>query len=99
LVTNAGGSLDGDNNGSAGGDFVRGDSLAADAIDKFFRRFGDTNGNRVTSGSELTQLRQAINATSPNPPYDARFDFNSNGVVSGSELTALRQRINITLNF
>ncbi len=95
LVKAGGVELDGDNNGSAGGNYVKG---AAEA-DQFFRRFGDGNGNRTTTLAELGQLRAAINKTSPDPGYDPRFDFNSNGTVTLSELGQLRARINARLDF
>ena len=95
LVTASTVALDGDNNGSAGGNYVKG-AVEADA---FFRLFGDSNGDRFTRLAELGQLRAAINKTSPDPAYDPRFDFDSNGTVRLAELGQLRARINIKLNF
>jgi hypothetical protein len=95
LITVGGLELDGDNNGTAGGNYVKG----ADEADAFFRRFGDSDGNRTATLAELGQLRAAINKPSPDPGYNARFDFNNNGVVSLAELGQLRQRINQRLNF
>ncbi len=95
LVTASGVQLDGDNNGTAGGNYVKG----AVEVDAFFRRFGDSNGNRTTTLAELGQLRAAINKASPDPGYDPRFDFNNNGTVTLSELGQLRSRINARLDF
>ncbi len=95
LVTAGGLDLDGDNNGTAGGNYV----IGAVEADGFFRRFGDSDGNRTTRLAELGQLRAAIGKALPDPGYDPRFDFNSNGTVALSELDQLRARINARLDF
>ena len=95
LTTESSIKLDGDSDGIAGGNFVKG-AVEADA---FFRRFGDGDGNRTVRLQELGQLRAAINKAKPNPLYDARYDFDSNNTVQLAELGRLRSRINIRLNF
>ena len=95
LITASGLNLDGDNNGIAGGNHVKG---AAEA-DAFFRFFGDTSGNRSTAPAELGQLRLSLNRSAPDPLYDARFDFNNNGTVAPAELGLLRQRLNRRMDF
>ncbi len=94
-ISNAGGQLDGNGDGTGGDDFVRG-AVEADA---FFRLFGDTNGNRITTGAEFGQIRLSLNRTAPDPAYNELFDLDGNGLVSGAEFGQLRLRLNRRLGF
>ena len=94
-ISNVSGQLDGNGDGMGGDDYVNG---AAEA-DAFFRLFGDTNGNRVTTLAELGQLRISLNKRTPDAAYNALFDINSDGLVNLAELFQLRLRLNNRLNF
>jgi hypothetical protein len=77
--------LDGDNNGTFGGNYVFG----AVATDKFFRLFGDSDGDRDVDGVDLARFRQAY----ANPAtYKWYFDFEGDGDVDGVDLARFRMR-------
>jgi hypothetical protein len=76
--------LDGDNNGTAGGDFV-GD---------FFVYQGDVNHDRIIDFNDLVVLAQNYNTQ--NKVY-ADGDFNHDGNVDFNDLVILAQRYNKTL--
>jgi subtilisin family serine protease len=72
----AGNLLDGDNNGSPGGNYVIGDEEA----DNFFRLYGDTNGDGLVGIVEFGQFRASFGKTPGQLGYDWRFDFDGGGV-------------------
>ncbi len=88
LDTN-GNELDGDQNGTEGGDRLFGDSAA----DKFFRLFGDIDGDRLVSISEFNQFRSAFGRASGQSGFQPYFDFDGNGIIGVSDFNALRSRI------
>jgi hypothetical protein len=69
--------LDGDGDGTDSDDFVFG---AGDA-DKFFRFFGDTDGDRDVDGADLNQLKKSLNKQSGDPGYLWFLDYDSDGDV------------------
>ncbi len=75
--------LDGDNDGEAGGNFVRGN----DSTDQFFRLFGDFNGLGGVNALDINVFRSSIGTNNP------VFDFNSIGGVNAIDINAFRQRI------
>lgn len=85
--------LDGDGNGTAGDNYVKG----AVASDNFFRLFGDTNGNRLVNAIEFNQFRQTNGLTSASPNYNSRFDYQSNNIVNALDFTQFRLRNGTTL--
>jgi len=72
----AGNGLDGDGDG-AGGD---------NAVDTFFRFYGDANGDRTVNVIDLLQFRSAFGRT------NADFDHNGDGVVNVLDLLQFRSR-------
>jgi hypothetical protein len=73
--------LDGDGNGTAGGDNVT----------SFYRLFGDVNGDRVVNAQDLTLFRATYGTTSTDPGYLIAFDFDGDGVINATDLSAFRQ--------
>src|SRR5206468_8677852 len=77
-VTGPGGlALDGDNNGVAGGDFYYGTDQA---FERFYRLFGDADGNHTVDAADLNLFRAAFGSTDPT------FDVNSDGVINALDL-------------
>jgi len=77
--------LDGDGDGQFGGNRVFG----AVAADNFFRKFGDSDGNRTVDGLDLARFRQSFLTPSN---YKWYFDFDGNGDVDGLDLAHFRLR-------
>jgi hypothetical protein len=97
LISGPGGLLDGENNpafpsgnGTAGGDYV----LTGNTLNKFFRLFGDKNGNGQVDLSDFAALRSVINLT-----YDFAFDFDNSGMPTPpglGDFAEFRRRFNAT---
>src|SRR5205823_15060478 len=84
----AGGSLlDGDGNGTPGGNHALG----------FFRLFGDSDGDGDVDGLDLAAFRNAYGSTSTDPNYNRAFDFDGDGDVDGLDLGQFRLRYGTTL--
>jgi hypothetical protein len=85
-VQNGSGFLDGDNNGTAGGDYTMtpGQGL--------YRLFGDQDGDRDVDGVDLFRFRTAFGTTTGNPAYIAALDFEGDGDVDGADLFQFRLR-------
>src|SRR5438067_1909618 len=81
VTDGAGQQLDGDGNGTAGGDKVT----------SFFRLFGDANGDRTINAADLNLFRSTFGATT-GPGFLAYFDFNGDGVINSTDLNAFRLR-------
>ena len=91
----AGRPMDGDNDGVAGGDFVRGQQ----ATDSFFRLFGDTNGSRTVSLTEVAQARTTFGSVEGEARFNGRFDYDGNGGIGIVDIANLRTRFGSTLDF
>lgn len=87
--------LDGDGNGIAGDDWVRGES----AVDNFFRLYGDFDGNRAISGLDLGRFRLSYGTSVGDAAFNPIFDFNADGAISGLDLGQFRIRNGTTLEF
>ncbi|MFL5328768.1 MAG: choice-of-anchor Q domain-containing protein [Gemmataceae bacterium] len=83
-VSGAGGSIDGNGDGIAGGDYV----VTGTTANKFYRLFGDSNGDGGIDQLDYLAYRNAI-ASGPN----SIFDFDNNGDVDQSDYFQFRQRI------
>lgn len=68
--------LDGNGDGLAGGDFVRGTS----ATDKFFAFYGDTNGDGVVGVAEFGEFRSTFGKLPGDPGYNLLMDYDGSGV-------------------
>ena len=95
LVTANSIALDGDGNGTVGGNFVRGTL----ATDNFFRLFGDSDGNGAVNIVEFNQFRAAFGSNVGGASYDARFDFDSAGGITIFEFNEFRKRFGRNRNF
>jgi len=82
ISDSAGNSLDGDKDGNAGGD----------AVDDFFRLFGDVNGDRAVNIVDFFQFRNAFSGN-----YNAAFDFNGDGVINIIDFFQFRSRFGTSL--
>src|SRR5438094_6632944 len=67
--------LDGDGNGSAGGN----------RVDGFFRLFGDSNGDGVVDQQDRALFRSAFKTSAGEAGYLWYFDFDGNGEVNGRD--------------
>jgi hypothetical protein len=67
--------LDGDGNGSAGGD----------RLDDFFRLFGDSDGDRDVDGLDRELFRSALKTSADEAGYLWFFDFDADGDVDGQD--------------
>lgn len=79
--------LDGNNNGTAGDNFVL--ACEPDTMlppTNIYRLFGDANGDGTVSGSDFRAFRTAFGGTDP------IFDFDGDGSVSNSDFTQFRNR-------
>ena len=67
--------LDGDGNGSAGGD----------RVDSFFRQFGDADGDGHVDERDRGVFRSVFKTSAGEPGYLWYFDFNGDGNVDGQD--------------
>jgi hypothetical protein len=79
-VTGNGQPLDGDANGTAGGDFT---------LD-LYRLYGDVNGDRTVNGLDLALFRSAFGMSAGNPNYVDDVDQNGDGTINGLDLAVFR---------
>jgi hypothetical protein len=86
-VSGSGQPLDGEANGTPGGDFT---------LD-LFRLFGDVNGDRAVDGLDLTAFRNALRSMQGNASYVPFLDFNGDGAIDGADLTRFRNRFGVIL--
>jgi hypothetical protein len=88
-VTDASGRLlDGDRNGSAGGDFTV----------SVRRLFGDVDGNGAITPSDVFVFFGAYPTAKGDAKYQPRFDFNADGNTSDFDRTAAEQRYGTVLS-
>jgi hypothetical protein len=86
-VSGNGQPLDGDANGTPGGDFVL----------NLFRLYGDINGDGAVNGLDLALFRGAFGTSLGSPNYVDYLDLNGDGAVNGLDLAAFRARFGTTL--
>lgn len=87
--------LDGDADGIAGGDFVFGD----EALDQFFRLFGDADSDRDVDNRDFLRFRVAFRTTDSDPDYKWHFDFDGDGDVDNLDFIKFRIRFRNVLPF
>ena len=95
LITDATGALDLDRNGSNGGTYF----LGTQATDKFFRHFGDVNGDRGVGLGELNGFRAAFGSNSSSANWNPRYDENGSNSIDLNDLNQFKSRFGRTLNF
>jgi WD40 repeat protein len=86
-VSGGGQPLDGDANGSPGGDFT---------LD-LHRLYGDVNGDKTVNITDLTAFRNAFGATATDANYQPFLDLNGDGVINITDLTQFRNRFGVIL--
>jgi hypothetical protein len=91
----AGTNLDGDGNGTAGGNYLFG----ARAADKFFRLYGDFYGDRGVDNMDFSLYRTTMNKRSTDAGFLAYFDFDGDGDVDNSDFARFRTRMGTTMPF
>lgn len=86
-VSKLGVELDGDADGQAGGNFVFGDDQAAE---KFFRRYGDANGNGIVDLIDFASFRGSFGMAAGASGYRYEFDSNGNDSIDLQDFAAFR---------
>jgi len=94
--------LDGDRDGTTGGDFRFGSNAqnTVVAADGFFRLFGDARGSGSVDNSNLQLFNTAYRKRVGQTGYNAAFDVKEDGVIDNADLSTFnaqyRKRINFT---
>ena len=86
-VTAGGVALDGDGDGSPGGDYTLG----------VFRLYGDATGDRRVDNADFFLFRGTFGRAAGDPLYLAYFDFNNDGRVDNLDFFQFRTRFGTTL--
>ena len=79
--------LDGNGDGTEGGDYIFG----AAASDEFFRRHGDQNGNGTVDLLDFAQFRETFGQTSADAGFLASFDVDADNIISLLDFSRFRQ--------
>ncbi len=87
--------IDGDQNGTPGGNYTWG----ADQLDKFFRRFGDGDGDRDVDALDLLNFRRSLNVLPANTNYKDYFDERHDLDVDALDLLSFRRNLNVPFAF
>ncbi|HEX4592004.1 MAG TPA: choice-of-anchor Q domain-containing protein, partial [Gemmataceae bacterium] len=86
--------LDGNADGTPGGDYVSpADSFHGNGLE-LYRLFGDVNGDGVVDATDLGRLRTAFNTGLGNPNYVAYLDADNSGAIDIQDLGQFRSRFN-----
>jgi len=80
--------LDGDSNGTPGGDFTYGGSGFSNQ--GFYRLFGDATGDLKVNFSDLLLFRNAFGKPEN---FDSRFDVNFDGILNFTDFLAFRMQL------
>ena len=87
--------LDGDEDGAAGGDYVFGDAL----VDNFFRLFGDLDGSRFVGNNDYAVFRLAFRTEFGDDGYDSQLDSDGSGFIGNNDYALFRLHFRIGLPF
>jgi hypothetical protein len=87
--------LDGDRDGTGGGDYRYGNTSA----DAFFALYGDMNGDRQVGLGEFNSFRAAFGRSSGQTGYSRELDFDDDGVVNLTDFNQFRGRFGRLLMF
>jgi hypothetical protein len=98
-VAGAGGALDGDGNGTAGGTYQTPEDTAGGGPGqrRLFRLFGDADGNGNVDLLDLGQLRGTFNGSLGSTSYLDYLDADDNGTVDLLDLSQFRGRFNVSV--
>jgi hypothetical protein len=95
-ITSGATPLDGDANGVAGGDFLRGNV----ASDNFFRLLGDADGSGVVNLIDVNSFyAPALNSNSSMANFNASIDANHDGVINLLDIDDPLSTIDLLANF
>jgi hypothetical protein len=87
-ITGPGGlSVDGDGDGTPGGDGVA----------SLYRLYGDVTGDRFVNGADFALFRTAFGTNTGDPNYNAAFDVNGDGFVNGADFAAFRTNFGLSI--
>ncbi len=87
-VSAGGQPLDGDGDGTPGGDFVQTGTLA----NGLFSLYGDVNGDGVVNAFDFSQFRNAFGTSTGDPAYRDYLDFDGSGTVNAFDFGQFRTR-------
>ena len=87
VASTAGVALDGDGDGSAGGDHVFGESDG----DRFFRNYGDADGSGVVDLLDFAAFRRTFGKTPGEDGYLAELDADGDGPIDLTDFAAFRR--------
>jgi ELWxxDGT repeat protein len=85
-VHSLGVALDGNGDGTSGGNYVFGD----EAVDKFFRKFGDNDGSNLVDLFDFAAFRATFGLTQGSPGYNEALDNDGGGLVDLFDFAAFR---------
>jgi hypothetical protein len=89
--------LDGDGDGSPGGNYVSPTDTYQGSGLHLYRLFGDASGDGVVDATDLGQFRSTFNANTTNPFYLSFLDADNSGAVDASDLGQFRSRFNLNV--
>ena len=94
-MTVNGAALDGNNDGTPGGDYVSPTDTSPPTPGQLnlFRIFGDVNGDGFINGVDLIAFRPTIGSSAGDGVYVGAFDANNDGFINGTDLIQFRSRI------
>jgi hypothetical protein len=97
--TSNGLAVDGDNNGTAGGNYVSPTDTAAGGTGqlRLFRLFGDSTGDGFVDAFDLAKLRTAYNTSTGDGGYKSYLDANNDGGIDALDVNVLRSTINTSV--
>ncbi len=87
--------LDGDEDGTAGGDYVFGDAL----VDNFFRFYGDRDGDRDVDLTDFAYFRRTYGKGVGDTSFDPQFDYDGDGDVDLTDFAYFRRNYGKLLAF
>ena len=99
-VTGPGGfALDGDANGSAGGDYVSPTDVAGGGPGQLhlFRLFGDVTGDGFVAAADFSQFRIAFGTQLGDADFNSAFDLNGDGFVAATDFNQFKTRFGTSL--
>ncbi len=86
-VSSLGLSLDGDGDGTVGDDYVFG----ALEVDKFYRKFGDGNGNGTVDLLDFAEFRRTFGATPADSSWNRAYDYEGDNNVGLLDFAEFRR--------
>jgi photosystem II stability/assembly factor-like uncharacterized protein len=89
--------LDGDANGTAGGNYVSPTDTSGGSGLHLFRLFGDATGDGVVDALDLGLFRSAFNSVAGNTAYLWYLDADNSGSIDSKDLGQFRSRFNATV--